>query len=326
MKTEHVAALLTLNEAYRSDVYLLNSRLAHLSEGQVTSVLSEVEDHLSGGSHEAAGPDARIILSEVSRPRLGKRIELLSEYASTGVRITTPWDEGYPPRLRGIDNPPLVLFARGPVFPGAAPVAIVGTREAGVDGVDRARLFAGAISKAGRTIVSGLALGIDTGAHRGGLEGAGSTIAVLAGHLGHVYPASNRELYDEILQAGAIVSEVSPYGTVHRGRWIERNRITSGLSEAVVVVEFHGTGGTLQQARFAITQGRKLFVLNSKGLAHPKARQGEEMLSEMGATVVDDASEVLNHLARSATDFPKTSARRPTTQSRLDLRNPSSER
>lgn len=313
-----MAALLTLNEAYRSDVYLLNSRLAHSPESVVSSTLDEVIDRLGKGPTESTSPDARIILSEVSAPRIGKRLELLEEYHATGVHVMTPWDADYPAGLRPLDNPPLVLFAQGRGFPGVKPIAIVGTRQASAGGVAEAYRFGSEISKEGRTIVSGMALGVDTGAHKGALQGVGSTIAVLAGHLGHVYPSANQDLYDEIVAKGSIVSEISPFGTVHRGRWIERNRITSGLSEAVVVVEFHGTGGTLQQARFAVAQAKPLFVVSSRHISDSRAKHGESILVEMGATPVDDPADVVRMLCSEKGTASDRPSHKRSQQSNLD--------
>lgn len=114
--------------------------------------------------------------------------------------------------------------------------------------------------KAGYTIVSGLASGIDTEAHRGALDAGGKTIAILAGHIDDIYPRSNYSLAQEIMQSGAIISEISAFVKTHKGRFISRNRLTSGISQCVIAVESHGGGGTLRQVTTAQSQGKPVFA------------------------------------------------------------------
>jgi DNA processing protein len=298
LKDEHLAVLLSLADSYRSDVYLLNARLAKMGLTDVEALLDNALAMLKrGGGNVPAGSDLRVMLSELTLARIAKRVDLVQEYLHTNVRIHALWDADYPNLLREIENPPLVLMAQGKVFPGARRVAIVGTREAGLSGLEDAREFASALAKRGHTIVSGLARGIDTFAHRGALDAGGTTLAVLAGHLGHVYPPENAKLFGEVMEAGSIVSEVTPFSTVHKGRWVERNRITSGISEAVVIPEFHGGGGTFHQAKFAFAQGRPVFVVNRESPSNTKAKVGVSVLTEMGASVVSSPEEVESTLA-----------------------------
>lgn len=293
MNSEKLGLLVGLNEAYRSDIHLLNARIAKMSAAEVDELLERaISSMKSERLLPNAGTDVRAILSEVTPGMAAKRAQLVEEYARLGVSIRTIWDSDYPARLRELDSPPLVLIIEGTTFPGRRPIAIVGTREAGQIGIAETRALSRDLATLGHTIVSGLARGIDAAAHRGALDAKGTTVAILAGDLGHIYPPENRSLCRDIVQNGAAVSEVSPYGTMHRARFVERNRITSGVSEAVVVGEFHGSGGTLHQVRFAISQGRPVFALRQPAEADGLARRGAAMLEEMGAVIIRGADEL----------------------------------
>ena len=185
---------------------------------------------------------------------------------ATGVRVVTIRDKSYPVQLRGIDNPPLLLFWKGRLRSLTRPIAIVGTRIASDSGMSAARLLSEELSRAGHCIVSGLARGIDTMAHYGALDGEGETVAVLPGPLDFVYPPENALLADDIVEKGALVAENSPVVSLRdpqpqKFRWVKRNRIISGLAEAVVVIEVTKSGGSMHQVRYAITQGRPVFVM-----------------------------------------------------------------
>ncbi len=234
-----------------------------------------------------ADPLLRQILKEFSGSnKLEKYVDVIQRYLSEGIRIVDFWDESYPERLRHISNPPLLLFIRGKRFPGSAPVAIVGTRQASSTGLKLSHDFAGFLAERGHTIVSGLAWGIDSAAHQGALDAAGSTVAILAGHIEHVYPKENTKLARAIMENGSLVSEISRFAWMHKGRFVERNRITSGLSEAVIVVETAKLGGTIQQAKFAIGQGRPTYVVDHGAFQNPAAQEGFQRLVEMGAVAI----------------------------------------
>jgi DNA processing protein len=244
-------------------------------------------------------------------------VGLLEEYARWGIRIFTLWDEGYPARLRQIATPPLVLMVQGTAFPGDHPVAVVGTRQPSQAGQTMAQVFAMHLARNGHAVVSGLARGIDTRAHVGALSVGGTTLAILPGHLGKVYPPENRELFMKIRESGALVSEVTQFVPLHRGRFIERNRITSGLSEATVIAEFHGSGGTFQQGKFALSQGRPLFVIDLGESAGPKASAGIRQLVQMGARSVKTPEELLSEIESSVREPLKPKARKSTVQAKL---------
>lgn len=297
LKDEHIAALLILQDLNRADVRELRIAIAHASSERVIGLL---EDAIGAVREPSLGPSAdrqrALLISEMTPPRLGKRLELLAEYHRMGIRVLSIWEEGYPTALKTIADPPPILLAEGRVFPGERRMAVVGTRQAGSWGQGEAHTCAFELASKGWTIVSGLARGIDTAAHVGALDAKGTTLGILAGNLGHVFPPENAELFSAVREAGALVSEVTPFVPVHRGRFIERNRITSGLSEAVVIAEFHGSGGTLQQARFAVAQKRPLFSIVPPKAGEATALRGHTELLTMGAIAVTTPDEILEEL------------------------------
>lgn len=207
------------------------------------------------------------------------------------VRLLLREDAAFPPYLREIPHAPFGIYVRGNIKEEAPRMSIVGTRRATTDGKLTASQFARELCAAGFTVVSGLAFGIDAAAHAGALAAlesgaSGNTIAVLAGGLNAIYPETNERLALKILASGgAIVSEYPLGEPPYPGRFIERNRIVSGLSQGVLIVEAPEHSGALATARFAFEQSRDLFVApgpithtNFKG-SHALIRQGAELVT-----------------------------------------------
>lgn len=238
-----------------------------------------------------------------------------------GNRILTLADPDYPQRLLETPDPPTLLYVRGRVDLLNAPaLAVVGSRNATPQGTANAEAFAEALADAGLTIVSGLALGIDAAAHRGGLRGRGSTVAVIGTGCDRIYPAKNRDLAREIAQRGAVVSEF-PLGTpALKENFPRRNRIISGLSRGCLVVEAAERSGSLITARLAGEQGRDVFAI--PGSIHSPLSKGCHRLIKQGAKLVDDARDILDELGAApgaAADAPPaTPAADPATQRLLD--------
>lgn len=209
-----------------------------------------------------------------------------------GNAILTPGHAGYPAALRQLPDPPAVLYIKGRRELLATPgLAIVGSRNASIDGERNARAFAHAISGCGVTICSGLALGIDTAAHEGALAGSGSTVAVIGTGPDLVYPARNRLLAHRIAQEGCIVSEYPPGTPVRPDNFPRRNRIISGLSQGVLVVEAAARSGSLITAHCAAEQGRDVFAI--PGSIHAALSKGCHALIKQGAKLVDSANDIL---------------------------------
>jgi DNA processing protein len=179
-----------------------------------------------------------------------------------GVQVLTWEDEEYPPSLRHVDSAPPVLYVRGQLLPtDELAVALVGTRRASAYGREVTHQLATELAGQGITVVSGLALGIDAVAHKAALDAGGRTIAVLGSGVDQIYPLQNRPLAQAILANGAIVSEYALGTPPEANNFPPRNRIISGLSRAVVVVEAGQRSGALITANFAADQGRDVFAV-----------------------------------------------------------------
>ena len=225
-----------------------------------------------------------------------------------GNHLLTLADSEYPPALLQLADPPALLYVKGRVELLCAPamLAIVGSRNATPQGLIDAHAFAAALSEAGVTIVSGLALGIDAAAHRGALQGRGSTIAVVGTGLDSVYPARNRALAHELAERGALISEF-PLGTpAAAGNFPRRNRLISGLAQGCLVVEAALSSGSLITARLAAEQGRDVFAL--PGSIHSPLAKGSHRLIKQGAKLVESAEDIMEEFKWAAAEQPDSSA------------------
>ncbi|HEX9395179.1 MAG TPA: DNA-processing protein DprA [Burkholderiales bacterium] len=210
--------------------------------------------------------------------------------------LLTLADDTYPRALLEIADPPPVLYAQGRLGLLQHPaLAIVGSRNATAQGVANAESFARALSDAGLTIVSGLALGIDAAAHRGGLAGASSTIAILGTGMDIVYPARNAALAAEIGERGLLLSEFALGTSATTHNFPRRNRLISGLARGCLVVEAALASGSLITARAAADQGREVFAI--PGSIHSPLSKGCHALLKSGAKLVESAEDVLSELA-----------------------------
>jgi len=210
-----------------------------------------------------------------------------------GVRIVTTLDPDYPVSLREIETPPAVLYLQGEsAFDAARTIAVVGTRKSSRYGRAVAERLAQDLARAGITVASGLAVGIDSAAHRGALKGQGTTIAVLGSGLFRLYPALNRALAQEVARHGLLVSEYPLDMPPAKWTFPQRNRILSGLSRGVVVVEAPEKSGALITARLALEQGREVFAV--PGNVTSAGSAGPNRLIRDGAKLVEDVRDVLS--------------------------------
>ena len=215
--------------------------------------------------------------------------------AKTGAHLVTVLDDAYPANLRLIPNLPPFLFLRGETFDeDVRSVAIVGTREASEAGIRKAQRMSRLLAERGVTVISGLARGIDTAAHRAAIESGGRTIAVLGTGITKCYPAENRELAEEITEHGALVSQFWPTRSPGKDTFPRRNVVTSGLSQGTVVIEASSTSGAKMQARLALEHGKKVFLVQSLVTDQNWAKT---YVAKRGAIEVGDVEEVIRHLA-----------------------------
>jgi len=204
-------------------------------------------------------------------------------------------DEDYPILLRELSDAPVVLYVQGDVEQLAQPqLAMVGSRNPTTNGKETAERFAHSLAHAGLVITSGLALGIDAASHKGALAALGKTVAVIGSGLQHIYPSSNLSLAKDIRLHGALVSEFPPETVPKPQYFPRRNRIISGLSLGVLVVEAALRSGSLITARFASEQGREVFAI--PGSIHNPLARGCHQLLRLGAKLVEVVEDVLEEL------------------------------
>jgi DNA processing protein len=210
------------------------------------------------------------------------------------VRIVTLEDVGYPGQLRTIADPPPVLYVRGTLEGLEPAVAIVGSRRASAYGLQCAERLAADLAVRGVTVISGLAIGIDGAAHRGALRAGGRTLAVLGSGLSHLYPPEHEDLAKQIVERGAVVSEYPMETQPWPPNFPRRNRIISGLSLGVVVVEAAQRSGALITAGCALEQGREVFAV--PGPMSAVTSQGTHQMLKEGARLVTSVDDILEEL------------------------------
>ncbi len=216
----------------------------------------------------------------------------------TGARLVTVLDDDYPTNLRLIYNLPPFLFVRGePItLDDTRAIAVVGTRDASKDGLDKARRMSQLLTKHGVVVISGLAKGIDACAHRACLDNNGRTIAVVGTGITRTYPAENADLQAQILTAGgSVVSQFWPTSGPARWTFPRRNVVMSGLAQGTVVIEASSTSGAKMQARLALEHGKKVFLIKSLVTQQPWA---QKYVDQRGAIEVANVDQVIENLAK----------------------------
>ena len=221
-------------------------------------------------------------------------IKTLSAIGAKMLPITHP---DYPTQLKQITKPPILLYIRGELNCLHLPqIAVVGSRRMTAGGDNHARSWANYLAQHGFTITSGLALGIDASAHRGALQAeSGKTIGVMATGIEHIYPSRNAQLAEQIIDSGGtLVTEFSPGTQPRPAHFPQRNRIISGLSLGVLVVEAAVKSGSLITARYALEQNREVFAIPGS-INNPQSK-GCHQLIKQGATLVESVMEIVDEL------------------------------
>jgi DNA processing protein len=274
----------------------LNTLLAHFDNSPQAIVAADAK---SLQRVPGVGPKIAHSIQAINLEQTGADIE---RWLKAGVRIVTIGDVAYPTWLKALDDAPPTVFVRGagvnPHPPAPSPsgrgggtspewkwwsfdkaVAIVGTRRPSKEAAGVARRLAAILAQRGYTIVSGLATGVDTNAHHSALASGGNSVAVLGCGVLNVYPEHNRPLAERIIEQGALLCEVHPQASPNAASLVARNRLISGLSEAVIVVETSVDGGAMHAARFASQQGRQVYAVDNHAT-------GNRALLENGAIAV----------------------------------------
>jgi DNA processing protein len=264
------------------------SRLAGSIEefGSALGLLEELEE----------AKDPRLFPVEGGAVTLDQLEERVIAYEGEGIHLITVLDAAYPMNLRMVHDRPPALFVRGVLTPAdERSVAVVGSRKASDEGLEKAAEIARDLVTRDYVIVSGLAAGIDTAAHRGALDSGGRTVAVIGTGLRHHFPKQNAELQDQIARKSAVISQFWPGQEPRRWTFPQRNAVMSGFARASVIVEAGNKSGARMQARLAVEHGRPVFLLRSL-LRHEWAKTYAE--SRPGTYVVDGGEEVVAHLER----------------------------
>lgn len=252
------------------------------------SALRLLEADWATSEEQVRGSD---LLSRVQPDDLDRYIELIAGYEQRGIACLTVLDETYPVNLRSIYNKPPFLFVKGRLLPtDDKSIAIVGTRAASEEGVRRTRRLARELVDRDVTVLSGLALGIDTAAHTEALRAGGRTVAVIGTGIDRVYPKENAALAEAIVETGAIVSQFWPDAPPTKYSFPMRNVVMSGMSVGSVVVEASYTSGAKMQARLALDHGKRLFLMRSLVMQEPWA---QKYAQKPRVTVVDRVDDVL---------------------------------
>jgi len=295
-------ALIILNMVPEMGTIRLQKLLKYFDKPE--SILKASEDKLMavGG----IGPQISAKIHSLKNEDLDK--ELVS-VKKLGLKILTQDDKDYPENLKNIPDPPIVLYVKGELKQeDRLAIGIVGSRRASFYGLTNAQNFASDLSDKGFTIVSGMAHGIDTYAHRGALKAGGRTIAVMGSGFNHIYPEENKEFAEEISKSGAAISEF-PINTLPlKQNFPCRNRIISGLSLGVLIVEAARNSGALITADFALEQGREVFAIPGK--VDSNNSFGTNGLIKQGAKLVTCVDDILEEFI-----MPKEKTR---TESRVE--------
>lgn len=271
-------------------------RAAKQSKASWASIAAEVEEHQSAVAvlEETVTQGSLVSASEVDPGEIEQEVVA---WLDEGMSILTVLDQGYPSNLRTVHEMPPLLFARGELIPqDDRAIAVVGSRQASEEGLDRASQIAAELVGRGYTVASGLAKGIDAAAHRGALEADGRTIAVIGTGLRRSYPAENVELQARLARETAVLSQFWPDQPPTKWTFPWRNAVMSGLTNATVVVEAAERSGARMQARLAFEHGRPVFLprqlVDSQDWARKYAKDNPN------AHVVEEPGEIADRIDR----------------------------
>lgn len=269
--------------------------------------LDQIGEFSRDDGYEHAETAERVI-DELNNSNISKYRDYLDRLTQHNYQFYNLFNPEYPRSLWSLEDPPLALYKQGNAQLSDSNIAIVGTRDATDERIEFAFEMAKHLAEEGHTIVSGLALGVDTAAHEGCLEANGETLAILPADIDNVHPKSNRSLAEKITKSGALVSERSQFAKMHNGRYIERNRITSGISNAIIVAASREEGGTIEQSKIA--QGQQIPRFYFKPNNYDK--QSPSKLRDLGFKSFANIDELDDLLSRKSELFKTKSPSRKT--------------
>jgi len=261
--------------------------LEHFGTPELVHAADEEAYRMVGGLSDA-------VIRSLMNKSLDQADVVLGDCDRLGIQLLTRQDSLYPERLRGIAQPPMVLYWKGKqiAFDNEAAIGMVGSREATPYGVQAASKLSAELTRKGALVVTGMAQGIDAASVRGALKVGGPVVSVLAGGIDRVYPWYHKDLYEDVASVGALISEYPP-GTEHRGEHFPiRNRIISGLSVGVIAVESARASGTLLTVNHALDQDREVFAVPGP-IDAPQSEGTNRLIQEGCAKLILEADDVL---------------------------------
>ena len=263
----------------------------------IHGLYNSIKEFYDGGENEwrLSGVLTQKDITSLSNTPISKALEIIARCESLGISVIALGDAEYPEKLSEIYDPPAVLYVKGklPDFSSHLTIAMVGTRKATVYGKMASHLISGSLAKVGTIIVSGGAVGIDSLSHIGAMEAGGVTVCVLGCGINYPYLMENKKMRDEIASTGALISAYPPDYPSGKFTFPERNRIISGLSDGVVVIEAGVKSGSLITARLAMEQGRDVFAVMGN-ITSPYS-QGTNALIKDGAIPVTDYTDITSY-------------------------------
>lgn len=279
-------------------IWLNNIKIGNRAVEKVLKYFKNISDIWQANSSEIMsikGITEEIKKRIIFHRNLNQLDEVLGKINELGINVITVLDENYPINLRYVYDNPMVLYCKGDfIEEDNLSIAIVGSRKATAYGKWASEKFSHELAKLGITVISGMAKGIDTCAHKGALNGNGRTVAILGSGIDVIYPKSNKDLYNEISQNGVVVSEfpigTEPYAT----NFPLRNRIISGISLGVIVIEATEKSGSLITAEHAMEQGKEVFAV--PGNINSMFSRGTNTLIKDGAKIVLDIEDILEEI------------------------------
>lgn len=296
MEIEPIIALLNDNQKFNHrkalDIFkqiVSEKATENINEEIIVDYLKTLKIDADSGYSEIAGK----MIDEIKEGDLDYYRQYLSKIDREGIEFVPFYRDEFPRQLQSIPEAPLCLFVDGNLSALSNGVAVAGTRNAHDHRVEFVRKVAHKLVEMDKTVVSGLAYGVDAAAHEGALEAGGQTVAILPGDIQTIRPSGNESLGEQIREEGALVAELTDKKSMHKGRYVERNRLTSGISSAVVIGASGETGGTIHQADFANEQEKPRYLYK------PKEDDGQspDKLYEKGFVdfgTVDELEELLN--------------------------------
>lgn len=298
------------------ECWLRLSRAPGIGSRALIALLEKFDspENIIGASHaqlaKVLGNNEAALFAITDPPDAGRHQQDTEWLVHKDSYLISILDNTYPDLLREIPDPPALLYIKGnPEVLSLPQLAVVGSRNPTHDGIENARAFAATLAPAGLLVTSGMALGIDTAAHNGALEGGGTTIAVTGTGVDRIYPAHNHPLAHRIVERGALVSEYPLATPPLRENFPRRNRIISGLSLGALVVEAALRSGSLITARLASEQGREVFAI--PGSIHSPQSKGCHQLIRQGAKLVETAADIVEELGSLVATLRQVSETKP---------------